>query len=141
MHRFHLVAAVVARGVEHVQQKVGLLHLFQGGAKSGDQVGRQFLDETDGVGKENLAAVGQADQARGRIECDEQRVLHLHLRVRQRMEQGRFPAVGVTDDRDHRVGDPAPSFATQRRILPPSADDFAGINRFQMKRGAPRFET
>src|SRR2546428_532399 len=39
MHRLHLVASVVTRRVEHVEQEVGLLHLFERGPEGGHQVG------------------------------------------------------------------------------------------------------
>ncbi len=117
VHRLHLVPPVVTRGIEHVQQEVGLLHLFERRLERGHQVGGQFLNETNGVGEEHLAPVGQPHQAGRRIEGDEQRVLDLHLRVGQGMEQGRFAAVRIADDGDHRVGDALASLATQGSLL------------------------
>ncbi len=44
------------RHVYHVHQEIGLGDLFQGRPKGGHQHGGQFLNETDGVGYQNLAS-------------------------------------------------------------------------------------
>ena len=87
VHGLHLVAPVVAGRIEDVQQEVGFLHLFEGGLEGRHQVGRKLLDEADGIGEQHLAAIGQPNESRGRIERDKQRVLHLDLRFGQRVQQ------------------------------------------------------
>ena len=124
VHGLHLIAAVVSRGVEHVQQEVGFLHFFEGRPESRHQVGGELLDETDGVGEEHLTPVGQPDQASGGIEGDEQGVLDLDLRLGQGVQQGRLPAVRVTHNGNHRKGNPPATFAPQSPLFADLLDVF-----------------
>ena len=63
-----------ADGIDDMQHQVGVGGLLQRGAEGGDERVRQPIDEADGVGHEQLAAVGQADLPDQRIERHEQRV-------------------------------------------------------------------
>ena len=58
-------------GVADVQQHLGLRHLFERGAKAGDQRVRQVADEADRVGQQHLAAAGQFDGAQFGVERGE----------------------------------------------------------------------
>ena len=92
---------------------VGCAHLLERGAKGGDERCRQIGDEADRVGQDRRAAMGQFDKAHGRIERGEQHVGRHHLGAGQPIEQGRFPGVGVADQRDNGIGDGVAARALQ----------------------------
>ena len=91
---------VLVGNVAHVQDHVGLDHLFQRGAEGGDQHRRQVRDEAHGVGQHDLFAVGQLHRAQSRIERGEQHVLGEHFGARHAVEQRRLARVRVADERD-----------------------------------------
>ena len=62
-------------GVDDVQQQVGLAHLVERGLERLDEPVRQLVDEADGVGERDLAALGQLEAARRRVERGEQLVV------------------------------------------------------------------
>ena len=84
--------------VHDVQQQIGLHHFFERGLERLDQSVRQFADETDRVGQQNILVRRQAQSARGRVERGEQFVLRQNVRAGERVEQGGFAGVRVTDD-------------------------------------------
>ena len=55
---------------------------------------RQIANETDRIGHDDLVAARQFEPAYGRIECGEQLVLDIHIRIGERIEQRRFARVG-----------------------------------------------
>ena len=67
--------------VAHVQDHVGLDHLFERRAERRDQHGRQIGDEADRVGQDIRSAVRQVDRAQRRIERREQHVGRQHARA------------------------------------------------------------
>ena len=77
MHGRHAAVAVGRRRIDDVQHQIGLGDLFERRAERRDQRVRQAVDEADGVGDEQLAAVGQPHLADQRIERHEQRVRRL----------------------------------------------------------------
>ena len=89
-----------------MQNQVGGLHLLQGGAKSGHQLGRQIADETDRVGKDDFTPARQSDLPHGRVEGGEQHVLGQYLGLGQTIEQRRLAGVGVPDQGDGRKRHP-----------------------------------
>src|SRR6266498_4854273 len=119
--RGDLVFELRAGGVDQVDQQVGLLHLFQRGLERGEQVFRQVADEAHGVVDDDLLVARQPQSAAGRIERGEHSLLGGDLAVGQRVEQGAFAGVGVTDDRDH--GHVAPD-ALDSALAPAFADVF-----------------
>ncbi len=63
-HRFDIGALRDGIGMSDVadmDQHIGRDDLFQRRFESGDKLGRQFRDETDGVGQDRLVEPGQAD--------------------------------------------------------------------------------
>ena len=102
--------------------EIGVGGLFERGAERRDQRVRQPVDESDGVGDQQLAAVGQPHLADQRIERDEQRVRRLGVRTRQHVEQRRLARVGVADQRDGR----------HRRLVPPLAQLAAALAHLSM---------
>ena len=74
LHVVQLRLGVLMRDVAHVQDHVGLDHLFQRGAEGRDQHGRQIGDKADRVGEDDARAVRQIDRAQRRIERREQHV-------------------------------------------------------------------
>ena len=101
------------RDVADVENDIGLQHLFQRGAKRGDELRRQVGDESDGVRQHRLAAMRQAQRAQGRIERRKQHVGGLHVGARQPVEQRRLAGIGVADQRHHAIRHPLPAGAMQ----------------------------
>ncbi len=85
-----LALGVRVRGVDDVEHEVRVRDLLQGGLEGGDELVGQVLHEADGVGDGDVAAVGGAGPAHGRVERGEQRVLHQHAGAREAVEQGRL---------------------------------------------------
>ena len=79
-HGVHPAIAVGRRRVDDVQHQVGVGDFLERGAKRRDQRVRQPIDEADGVGHQQLAAVGQPHLPHQRIERHEQRVRTLRRR-------------------------------------------------------------
>ena len=101
------------RDVAHVQDKIGLDHLFERRAEGGDQHGRQVGDEADRVGEDDAPAALQAHLAHGRIERREQLMLGEDFGAGDAVEQRRFAGVGVADDGDDRIRHAAAPLAVQ----------------------------
>ena len=97
-HSMGLRHGIGVRDVHHVQQQIRLGDLFQGGSKGGHQHGRQFLDETHGVGQEHQPAAGELQTACGRIQRGEKLIGDKHLGIRQPVEQRGLAGVGVPHD-------------------------------------------
>ncbi len=74
--------------VAHMQDQIRPQHLFQGGAESRDQLGRQIRDEPHRVGQDHIRPVRQFHRAHGRIKRGKQHVLGHHLGPGQVIEQG-----------------------------------------------------
>jgi len=85
-------------GIEEVDQKIGDDDFFEGRLEGLDEAVGQTADETDGVGEQERAAVGQHELARRGIERREQLVCGEHLRAGEFVEEGGFAGVGVADD-------------------------------------------
>ena len=94
---------IFVRHVAHVQDHVGLDHLFERGAERRHQHGRQVGDEADGVGQDDAQSLRQIDRAQRRIERGKQHVGRQHARLRHAIEQRRLAGVGVADQRDDRI--------------------------------------
>ena len=58
-----------------------------------------LVDKTDGVDEHHFVAVGQTQRARRRIQRRKKFVFDEHAGARERVHQGRFSRVGVTDQR------------------------------------------
>src|SRR3546814_9908031 len=71
-------------------------------AKGGDQFGRQVGHETNSVGQDRLVDSGQADFAHCGVQCREQHVFRHDVASGQAVEKGRFPGVGIADERNDR---------------------------------------
>ena len=95
-----LLLLAVGRGrVAHVQQHLGLRHLFQRGAEAGDQRVRQVADEAHRVRQQNLAAAGQLDGAQLGVERGEHPRRLQDLRAGQPVEERALAGVGVAHQR------------------------------------------
>ena len=125
----HLAGCTVGNDQQHIGQQ----RLFQRRMKRIDQRMRQLADETNGINQQKLAAGRRFDRANHRIERGEQLILRQHVRAAQRIEQGRFSGVGVTDQRHNRhlvflsSGAPETALAAQfinfpAQVAHPSAD-------------------
>ena len=110
----------VGRGaVDDVQEQVGFLELFEGGAESGDELRGQFLDEPDGVGEENGVILGESPASSGWVERLEETVASADFGVGQAVHQRRLAGVGVSDEGDQRNSG---SVATLSVLLSMGAD-------------------
>src|SRR5271165_814379 len=121
--------AVTVGYVAHVDNDVRTLHLFERGPEGGNERRRQIRDEADRVGEDRRAAVGQLDEAHGRIEGGKQHVGRHDFGAGQPIEQCRLPGVSVADQSDNRIGDRVAARAMQGAPalhslqLPLAADD------------------
>ena len=109
--RLDLAFRLGRRGVDDVDEEVGVDHLLQRGPERLDQLVGQLADEPDGVGEEHRLAAGQGEAADGGVEGREQPVLHQDPGTGQAVEQRRLAGVGVADQRDQRVLGPAARLA------------------------------
>ncbi len=82
-----------AGGVQDFNEKVGFGDFFQGGLERFDQLVRQFADEADGVGEQQVLASGQAEAADGGVQRGEELVLDQDARVGQGVEQAGFAGI------------------------------------------------
>ena len=114
--------------VHDVDDEIRLPHLFQGRAESLHQLGRQVSHESDGVRQRVLAPVGRARPAHGGVQGRKERILDEHARIRQPVEQRRFPRVGVPGDGHRGYRSPATRLTLRapRRLHP-------GDIRFQLR--------
>ncbi len=71
----------------------GLRHLFERGAKAGDERVRQIADEADRVRQKNAAAAGQFDGAQFGIERGEHARGREHLRAGDALKSVLLPAL------------------------------------------------
>ena len=74
--------------IDHVQQQVGFGDFFEGGAEGRYQLGGQFLDETDRVGKERPVPARKLHPAGGGVQGGKELVGDVHVGVGQAVEQG-----------------------------------------------------
>ena len=90
--------------VDHVQQQVGVDHLFERRTERVDELVREPAHETRPCRRAARSHRRAAAAARGRVERGEQLVLDEHARVGEPVEQRRLARVGVADQRDRRGG-------------------------------------
>ncbi len=90
-----------------MDDQVGEQGLLERGGEALDQLVGQAPDEADRVGHEVAAAV-LLERAGGRVKRLEQPVVHGHVRVRERIQEGRLAGVRVPGERDQRRDRGAP---------------------------------
>ena len=95
--RVDLRERVRVGAIDHMQDHVGLGHLFQGGFERLDQLGGQAAHEADRVHVGVSASVAGFGAAHGRVQCGEQRVFHQFGRTGQTVGQRGFAGVRVAD--------------------------------------------
>jgi len=119
VHDLHVLLPVVVRGIDHVEQDVGVGGLLEGGAEARHQMVGQLADEPDGVHQPHAAAAVQRRLTRERVERREQPVLDERLLAGERGEQARLAGVGVADERggEHRPPAAADHLAVARDVL------------------------
>ena len=83
----------------------------------GDELGRQLLDEADRVGEQRVAAGGQADAPRHRVQRGEEQVLGEHLGAREGVHQRALAGVRVADEGDDLHALPRATPTVQRALL------------------------
>ena len=84
--------------VHHVQLQVRLHDFLQRRLERLDQPVRQFANESDRVGEQDVLIGRQTQSPRRGIECGEEFVLSQDLGAGERVEQSGFARVGVADD-------------------------------------------
>jgi len=85
--------ALGAGAVDHVQQQVGLRHLFERGLERLDQMMRQVADEADGVGDDDIGVARQRQPSHGRVERREQLVGGVDAAPVRRLNSVDLPAL------------------------------------------------
>src|SRR3546814_799382 len=101
-HRQHLLDLLIALWlvrIDDMQEKIGVAGLFQRSPEGLHQLVWQMTDETHGVGQHHRPDIIQLKPPQRRIERGEQLIGRVHIRLGQRIEQGGFAGVGVTNQR------------------------------------------
>mmetsp|Transcript_9265 Transcript_9265/g.25003 ORF Transcript_9265/g.25003 Transcript_9265/m.25003 type:complete len:232 (-) Transcript_9265:1034-1729(-) len=83
----HLCCRVWMGRVHHVQQQRCVFDFLQSRPKGGNQLCGKPLDETDGVGEQNLLPAGEHDSPGRRVQGGEKLVLGEDARVREGVQQ------------------------------------------------------
>ena len=102
VHRLSLLGRVGVRDVDDVDEEVRRRQLFESGPKGRDELGRQLLDEADGVGEENGAMVGELDAPRQGVERGEELVFGEDFGAGESPQEGALAGVGVADEGNYR---------------------------------------
>ena len=103
LHRLDLLLGLGARGVDDVEQQVGLPGLLERGLERGDQRVRQVADEADRVREQHEPAAPEPPAPGPGVERGEELVLDEDARVGQGVHQRALAGVGVADQRDGRA--------------------------------------
>ncbi len=98
----NLFVAVWSRPVHNMEQEIGLGCLLERGGKSLDELMREPTDKTHRVRDDALDSGIGSDPSRQRVQRREQLIRGIGARTRQRVEQGRFPGVGVAHQRNRK---------------------------------------
>ena len=85
-----------------MEQNICVRQLLQCRLERGHQMMRQFADESDRVGEQNLLRVRDAQLARRRVERVKQPVVGLNPRTGQRIEQRGLSRVGISHNGNQR---------------------------------------
>ena len=78
-----------------MQQQIRILQLIQCSFKCRNQLRRQITDKPNRICQQCFGAIWQIKCSGGRIQCSKQLVLHINLIIGQRIQQRRFPRIGV----------------------------------------------
>ena len=114
----------VGRGdIAYMYDEIGFRNLFQGRLKGGYKLGRQFGNEPDRIGQDDIAARRQRKRPHCRIQRCEQHVARHYLCIGEPVEQRRLARIGVTHERHHRIGNPLAGVAMKR----PGSLDFVQL--------------
>src|SRR6202022_2544694 len=95
-------------GVEDVEDEVGFGDLLKSGAEGGDELWRELLDESDGVGEQDTPPIGHDRGAGGWIKGGKDLVGLEDPGTGDGVHQRALAGIGVADHRHHRhLGSPA----------------------------------
>ena len=108
------------RNIAHMQDQIGLEHLFERRAESRDQLMRQVRDEPHRVRHDHLAPRRQRDPAHRWVERRKQHVLGHHRGPGHAVEQRGFARVRIAHQRDDR----------ERHLTARGAVQLAGLDDF-----------
>jgi len=114
--------------VDHVQEQVGESDFLEGGLEGGDQLVREFFDEADRVGENDLLGVAGGHLAGGRIEGGEEGIGGGDVGAGEAVEEGRFAGVGVADKGDFE--EVFASFALGGALFPEAVDFLFEVGDF-----------
>ncbi len=108
--------------IDQMEQQVGPAHFLQRALERFDQRVRDLVDEADGIDEHDFIAVRQTKRAGCRVECRKELIFDEDTGARERVHQGGFSGVGVTDERN----------CSKRRFVALLALQRAGaLDRFQ----------
>jgi hypothetical protein len=116
-----LLVADGAGGILDVEENLGALHLFEGGAEAGDEGMGKVADEADRIGEQDLAARGKLELAELGVEGSEHAGGLEHAGLGESVEEGALSGVGVADEGDYRDGD---CFAALALLMADATDAF-----------------
>src|SRR4030095_16411451 len=107
-----------------MDNQAAIANFFQSGPKSRDQVRRQVANESHGIVNDYFLLARETKPARGRIEGGKHPLFGADFTVRERIEQRRFPCIGITDDRDNWQALPRARLASFLPAMPLRLDLF-----------------
>ena len=93
-----LTEGIGIRGVDDVEEEVGLAHVVEGRAEGVDEMVRQPPHEPDGVRDEDDPSRREDGAANGGVESREEPILGEDLGGGEPVEEGRLPRVRVPDE-------------------------------------------
>ena len=102
LHGGLLAEEVRIGGVDDLEQQVGAHHLLEGGSEGIDEVVRELVDESHGIGDDHRATRGQGHLAARRIQRGEQHVRRVQVGIGERVEKRALAGIGVADQRHAR---------------------------------------
>ena len=88
---------VGVRDVYNMDEEIGFGDLIESGLEAFDELGREFADESDGVGEEE-GEVANNDLADGGVEGGEKFVFGEDIALSQKIEEGGLADVSVADE-------------------------------------------
>ena len=87
-HGFNLFRVPWVAHIDHVQQDVGTLELFQCGSESDQEVFRQVFDKSHRVGNDNLGVARESEAPAGRIQGGKKSFFRQDMAVGEGIEKG-----------------------------------------------------
>ena len=123
LHHLNVLLPVGIGGIDDVQQKVGILQLFQRRVEGVYQMVGELGDKADSITEDHIQIFRHGQLPGGGVQRIKQPVIGRDARTGQLIQEGRFACVGVAYDGNHRNGILHPALAL-------NGADFAHLLQF-----------